>query len=110
MHLLALPKIVLPDVAGRGEFACDNKGHYIIDTVYGIRVKKDSAFSLTVNKYQKIALLVGAIILILVFGKTITKVGFTAIASLGGLLWKFVLIIIATLVVISFFKKTIKKK
>jgi hypothetical protein len=62
------------------------------------------------NKYQKIALLVGAIILILVFGKTITKVGFTAVASLGGLLWKFIVIIIATLLVISFLKKTIRKK
>jgi hypothetical protein len=62
------------------------------------------------NKYQKIALLVGAIILILVFGKTITKVGFTAVVSLGGLLWKFIVIIAAVLIVISFLKKAGKKK
>jgi hypothetical protein len=62
------------------------------------------------NKYQKIALLVGAIILILVFGKTITKVGFTAVASLGGLLWKFIVIIAAVLIVISFLKNMGKKK
>jgi hypothetical protein len=63
-----------------------------------------------VNKYQKIALLVGAIILILVFGKTITKIGFTAVASLGGLLWKFIIIIAAGIIVISFLKNIGKKK
>jgi hypothetical protein len=62
------------------------------------------------NKYQKIAVLVGVIILILVFGKTITKVGFMAVASLGGLLWKFIVIIAAVLIVISFLKKAGKHK
>ena len=36
MHLLGLPKLVLPDVAGRAEFACDFEGRYIIDTVYAV--------------------------------------------------------------------------
>jgi hypothetical protein len=67
-------------------------------------------FSPIMNKYQKIALLVGVIILVLVFGKTITKVGFMAVASLGGLLWKFIVIIAAVLLLISFLKKAGKKK
>jgi hypothetical protein len=62
------------------------------------------------NKYQKIAVLIGVIILILIFGKTITKVGFTAVASLGGLLWKFIVIIVAVLLVVSFLKKAGQKK
>lgn len=37
------------------------------------------------NKYQKIALIVGVIVLFLAFGKTITKIGFMAITSLGAL-------------------------
>ena len=62
------------------------------------------------NKYQKIALIVGAIALLLIFGKTITKIGFIAIASLGGLLWKFIIIIVATIFIISALKKVGKKK
>jgi len=58
------------------------------------------------NKYQKIALLVGAIILLLVFGKTITKLGFSAMALMG----KGLIIIVATLLIISFLKKAGKKK
>lgn len=46
MHLLGLPKIVLPDVAGRAEFACDFEGRYIIDTVYAIRLKEGIQISL----------------------------------------------------------------
>jgi hypothetical protein len=61
------------------------------------------------NKYQKIALLAGVIVLFLMLGKTITKIGFTAIASLGGLFWKFILVIVATLMIISFFRKAGKK-
>jgi hypothetical protein len=61
------------------------------------------------NKYQKIALLAGAILLFLMVGKTVTKIGFTAIATLGGLFWKFILVIIATLMIISFFQKAGKK-
>jgi hypothetical protein len=61
------------------------------------------------NKYQKIALLVGAVLLFLMLGKTITKIGFTAIATLGGLFWKFILVIVATLMVVSFFRKAGKK-
>ncbi len=62
------------------------------------------------NKYQKIALLVGAIILILLFGKTITQVGFRTIGSLGALFGKFLIVIIAVVLIISAFKKKGKKK
>ncbi|MCZ6677710.1 MAG: N-6 DNA methylase [Candidatus Poribacteria bacterium] len=41
MHLQDLSKIVLPDVAGRAEFACDFEGRHIIDTAYAIRPKKE---------------------------------------------------------------------
>lgn len=58
------------------------------------------------NKYQKIALLVGAVILFLVFGKTITKIGFSAMALMG----KGLIIVVATLLVISFLKKAGKNK
>lgn len=62
------------------------------------------------NKYQKIVLLIGGIILILLFGKTITQVGLRTIGSLGGLLWKFLIVIIAILLFVSFLKKRGKKK
>lgn len=62
------------------------------------------------NKYQKIALAVGAIALILIFGKTITKIGFTAIRSLSAMAGKFLIIIIAIVLIISFLKKAVKKK
>lgn len=58
------------------------------------------------NKYQKIALIAGAVILLLFFGKTITKIGFSAI----GFLWKGIAVIVATLLIISFLKKIGKKK
>ncbi len=61
------------------------------------------------NKYQKIALAVGAIALILIFGKTITKIGFTAIRSLSAMAGKFLIIIIAIVLIISFLKKAVKK-
>jgi len=46
MHLLELAKLVLPDVAGRAEFACDFEGRYIIDTTYGILLKEGVSLSL----------------------------------------------------------------
>lgn len=46
MHWLGFPKLVLPDVAGRAEFACDLEGRYIIDTVYAIRPKEGVRISL----------------------------------------------------------------
>jgi hypothetical protein len=58
------------------------------------------------NKYQKIALIAGAVILLLFFGKTITKIGFSAL----GFLWKGIAVIVATLLIISFFKNLGKKK
>ena len=62
------------------------------------------------NKYQKIALLVGVIILILIFGKTVTQIGLRTIGALGALFWKFIVIIIAVALLISFLKKRIKNK
>lgn len=62
------------------------------------------------NKYQKIALLVGAIILVLLFGKTVTQIGLRTIGSLGALLWKFIVVIVAISLVISFLKKKMKNK
>lgn len=62
------------------------------------------------NKYQKIAVVVGIIVLVLIFGKTITKIGFTAIASLGGLLWKFIIVIVGILLIVSFLKKKKRNK
>jgi hypothetical protein len=62
------------------------------------------------NKYQKIAVILGILVLLLAFGKTITKIGFIAVASLGALFWKFIIIIGATLLIISFLRKATKKK
>lgn len=62
------------------------------------------------NKYQKIALLVGAIVLVLLFGKTVTQIGLRTIGSLGALLWKFIVVIVAISLVISFLKKKMKNK
>lgn len=62
------------------------------------------------NKYQKIALLIGAIILILLFGKTITQVGLRTIGSLGAMAGKFIILIIAIVLIVSFLKKKGKKK
>ncbi|MCG2721294.1 MAG: hypothetical protein L6290_04660 [Thermodesulfovibrionales bacterium] len=62
------------------------------------------------NKYQKIALLIGGIVLILLFGKTITQVGLRTIGSLGALMGKFLILIIAIVLLISFLKKKGKKK
>ncbi|MBE0427524.1 MAG: hypothetical protein IBX72_12885 [Nitrospirae bacterium] len=58
------------------------------------------------NKYQKIALLIGLIILILVFGKTITRVSF----GVMGLLGKGLIIVAATVYIIYSLKKASKKK
>lgn len=62
------------------------------------------------NKYQKIALVIGAIILILLFGKTITQVGLRTIGSLGAMAGKFIILIIAIVLIVSFLKKAGKKK
>jgi Ca2+/H+ antiporter len=62
------------------------------------------------NKYQKIALLAGAIILILIFGKTVTQIGLRTIGALGALFWKFIVVVIAIALIISFLKKGWKNK
>ncbi|MFA4919944.1 MAG: hypothetical protein WC581_11940 [Thermodesulfovibrionales bacterium] len=58
------------------------------------------------NKYQKIALAIGALILMLFFGKTVTKIGFSAL----GFMWKGIVIVAAFLFIISFLKNAGKKK
>jgi hypothetical protein len=58
------------------------------------------------SKYQKIALLVGAVVLLAVFGKTIAKIGFSAVALMG----KGLIIIAATLLIIFSLKKSNKNK
>ncbi|MEW6569841.1 MAG: hypothetical protein AB1390_01500 [Nitrospirota bacterium] len=58
------------------------------------------------NKYQKIALVLGAIGFILIFGKTMTRISFGAMALLG----KGIIIVAATLFIILALKKTGKKK
>ncbi len=62
------------------------------------------------NKYQKIALLIGLILLILIFGKTVTQIGLRTIGALGALLWKFLLVIVAIALLVSFLKKRMKQK
>ncbi len=61
------------------------------------------------NKYQKIAVLAGVILLMLMFGATVTKVGISAIRSLFSLMGKFLVVIIALLLVLSFLPKGRKK-
>ena len=62
------------------------------------------------NKYQKIALAAGIILLVLIFGKTVTQVGLRAVGALVGLTGKFLIVIVAVLFVLSFLKKLGKKK
>jgi uncharacterized membrane protein len=62
------------------------------------------------NKPQKIALLVAALVLMFTLGKTVTKIGFKAIGALTVFFWKGIVIIAATLFVLSLFKKTGNKK
>ncbi len=62
------------------------------------------------NKYQKIAVVAGVVILLLLFGKTVTQVGLRAIGSIFSLMGKFLLVIIAILFVLSFLKKARKNK
>jgi ATP/ADP translocase len=58
------------------------------------------------NKYQKIALIIGAIVLLIVFGKTITRIGF----GVMGLFGKVIIVIAATIFIISALRKAGKKK
>ncbi len=61
------------------------------------------------NKYQKIAVLACVLLLMLMFGTTVTKVGIGAIRSLFSLMGKFLVVIIALLLVLSFLPKGRKK-
>jgi len=58
------------------------------------------------NKYQKIAIIVGIVALLIVYGKTITKIGIGAMALIG----KGIVIVLATLIIIYLLKNPGKKK
>jgi hypothetical protein len=60
----------------------------------------------SINKYQKIALLLGGIVLLIVFGKSLAKIGFGAMAFMG----KGIIIIAATVLVYFMLKKPEKKQ
>ena len=61
---------------------------------------------MAINTYQKIALLLGAIVLLIAFGKTLAKIGFGAMAFMG----KGIIIVIATVLIVLAFKRQGKKK
>ncbi len=52
------------------------------------------------NRYQKIALIVGTLALLLAYGKTITKIGAGAVVLIG----KGIIIIVAMLLIFFVFK------
>jgi hypothetical protein len=58
------------------------------------------------NKYQKIALLLGLLALLIAYGKTITKIGIGAMALIG----KGIVIVLATLIIIYLLKNPGEKK
>jgi hypothetical protein len=58
------------------------------------------------NTYQKVALTVGIIALLVIFGKTLTKIGIGAMAFMG----KGIIIVIATVLIVLAFKKQGKEK
>jgi hypothetical protein len=59
-----------------------------------------------VNTVQKVALVIGLIILLLVFGKTITRISF----GVMGLFGKGIIIIAATIFIVMSLKNAMKKK
>lgn len=61
---------------------------------------------MSINIYQKIALLLGAIVLLIAFGKTLAKIGFGAMAFMG----KGIIIIAATVLIYFVLKKPKKKQ
>jgi hypothetical protein len=61
---------------------------------------------MSMNKYQKIALILGILALLIAYGKTITKIGLGAMALMG----KGIVIIAATLFIFFALKKSGKKK
>jgi hypothetical protein len=57
------------------------------------------------NTYQKVALITGVIALLVIFGKTLTKISVGAMAFMG----KGVIIIVATVLIYFMLRKTTKK-
>jgi hypothetical protein len=62
------------------------------------------------NRAQKIALLIGLIVLIIIFGQTVYKTGFEALKGLIRLPIKIIFLVIVLILVISFLKNLGKKK
>jgi len=58
------------------------------------------------NVYQRIALVIGFIILLLIFGKTMARISF----GLMGMFGKAIIIIVATIFIIMGLKKAFTKK
>jgi ATP/ADP translocase len=58
------------------------------------------------NRYQKIALILGALALIIAYGKVITKIGIGAMALIG----KGIVIIVATLLIFFVLKNRKKNE
>jgi uncharacterized membrane protein len=61
------------------------------------------------NKAQKIALLVGVIVLIIIFGQAVYKTGFEALKGLIRLPLKIIVVVVVLILIISFLKKLGKK-
>ena len=62
------------------------------------------------NRAQKIALLIGLIVLIIIFGQTVYKTGFEALKGLIRLPIKIIFLVIVLILAISFLKNLGKKK
>jgi hypothetical protein len=61
---------------------------------------------MAMNTYQKVALIAGIIALLVIFGKTLTKISVGAMAFMG----KGIIIVIATVLILLAFRKQGKKK
>jgi len=61
---------------------------------------------MAMNTYQKVALIAGIIALLVIFGKTLTKISVGAMAFMG----KGIIIVIATVFILLALKKQGKKK
>jgi hypothetical protein len=61
---------------------------------------------MAMNTYQKVALIAGIIALLVIFGKTLTKISVGAMAFMG----KGIIIVIATVLILLAFRKQGKNK
>ena len=61
---------------------------------------------MAMNTYQKVALIAGVVALLVIFGKTLTKISVGAMAFMG----KGIIIVIATVFILLAFRKLGKNK